>query len=334
MKASSVAILILNWNGKSDTIQCLQSVAQSTYRDFRVYVLDNGSRETELPEIETHWKKVSQGAVGRFYASATNLGFAGGMNFLARQAMEDTDFRADAFLLLNNDTLPRPDFLEPLVAAAAKNPNVGVFGSIVLTPEPASTVPPSTRRPTEKAHPPISTGWLNLWTGATPFTHEVTDQDLAPCDFVHGCSFFVRADLWKKLNGLDDEYFAYYEESDFCRRAKISGSAVAVVRASTILHEGSVSVNRMSGLQEFFMMRNRILFIRKNSNPIQKLVAYPYSVFVYAFKRAARAVLYTQFPALKGVWLGLIYGFGGIQVDGPGVARLFSKKPLGKQATA
>ncbi|MBL7714593.1 MAG: glycosyltransferase family 2 protein [Bdellovibrionales bacterium] len=311
-----VAILILNWNGKSDTLRCLESLSTSTHPGFQVYVLDNGSKVSEIEEIEKHWRQLGAVPPGRFTRSPVNLGFAGGMNALAQQALSDPQFKPDLILLLNNDTLPDSRFLEPLIQAATRFPSYGVFGSVVVTPD----------RPGEETHEPISTGWLNLWTGSTPFTHEVSDQDLAPCEFVHGCSFCVRADLWKSLGGLDEDYFAYYEESDFCRRAYVAGSGIAVVRASQILHEGSVSVNRFSGLQEFFMMRNRILFIRKNSAWFQKLIAFPYSVFVYGLKRSARAILYRQFSALKGVLLGLWFGFLGRKVDGVLVSGLFSKR--------
>jgi len=100
-----VAIIILNWNGLQDTIECLQSLRASTYRNVRIWVLDNGSREdpslalANFPEIT-------------LLRSAENLGFAGGNNYAAEIALAE---QPDYILLLNNDTIVPPEMISELV---------------------------------------------------------------------------------------------------------------------------------------------------------------------------------------------------------------------------
>ena len=115
-----VAVIVLNWNGREDTLECLRSIRSIAYSNFGVIVVDNGSTDGSVAAI-----RASQPSV-EVIDTGENLGFAGGNNVGIRRALE---LGADYVLLLNNDTVVDPGLLRAFVAAAALHPEAGAFGA-------------------------------------------------------------------------------------------------------------------------------------------------------------------------------------------------------------
>ena len=113
----NVAVIVLNYNGNEDTMACLRSLAAVTSRPLRLYVVDNGSVPPLRPDVEKSRLPVT------LIESPENLGFTGGNNLGTHRALSEG---ADAVLLLNNDTEVDPGFLQPLVRALEKDPELGI----------------------------------------------------------------------------------------------------------------------------------------------------------------------------------------------------------------
>src|SRR5436190_7401977 len=121
--APSVAVIVLNWNGRDDTLACLESLAGLNYDNFQVMVVDNGSTDGSVGAIRPRFPGVEIIETGR------NLGFAEGNNVGIRLAL---DRGMDYVFLLNNDTVVDPSLLSELVAAAERCPEGGIFGAQIL----------------------------------------------------------------------------------------------------------------------------------------------------------------------------------------------------------
>jgi len=114
MQHPKVSIIILNWNGLKDTIECLESLKKITYPNYEVIVVDNDSKGNDADILEERYKNYI-----RVIRNKENLGFAGGNNVAIRQVLKEE--KSDYILLLNNDTIVEPNFLEELIKIALQD---------------------------------------------------------------------------------------------------------------------------------------------------------------------------------------------------------------------
>lgn len=260
-----VSIITVNYNQPRVTEELLASIAaKNTYSNIEIIVIDNGSIIDPLPE----WKKKYEHV--NFLRSDNNLGFAGGNNLGIKAAS------GDYFFLVNNDTEFTENLVERLVQtleayteAGAVSPKIHYFN-----------------------HPGIIqyAGFtpMNYFLGRNKCIGEF-EKDLGqydhltgPTGFAHGAAMMVKKEAIKKAGLMNEHFFLYYEEMDWCEKIKQSGYAILIEPKALIYHKESASVGQKSALKEFFMNRNRILFIRKNAGPIARLVFYVYfSIVVF-----------------------------------------------------
>jgi GT2 family glycosyltransferase len=240
---ASVYIILLNWNGTADTLECLRSLRHLKYADHRVLIVDNGSAEPctaavagEFPEVEV-------------IESPENLGFAGGCNLGIRAALEAG---ARYVWLLNNDTVAHPNALSALVEAAQRYPRCAIVGSKIL----------HYSRPTVIDH---AGGTLNLRRGLA-WHIGCGDVDRGQHDFqrsvefVTGCSLLADAGAIREIGPLDPEYFAYWEDVDLCTRAQRAGWDVVYAPRSVVWHKGGV-VSVPSRLVRYLYARNVLRYV-------------------------------------------------------------------------
>jgi GT2 family glycosyltransferase len=255
-----VSIVILNWNGLSDTLECLESLKAVAYANFEVLVIDNGSKGNDAEVIKENF--------GDFVfeiEEKKNLGFAGGCNVGIRWALHSG---AKYVLLLNNDTVVDPDFLTELVNVGQSDMQIGIVGSKVYSygqPERNYT----------------AGGRVNFWTGNTPLVRRTAADDrlfdnVEEVDFVSGCALLIKEQAIRRIGLLCEMYFAYYEETDWCARAKKAGFKVVYVPKSRIWHK---TRTKLSELTMYFMTRNRFLFVKRNSSGVQLVV---FNIFFFA----------------------------------------------------
>ncbi len=242
-----IFLIVVNWNGKDDTISCLNSIARSGIPLSAVIVVDNGSAD-DSPQV------LSERFPGLLLIrNKENLGYAGGNNVGIRHALS---LGADAVYLLNNDTEVSDGFLGPVLAAFAENEKIGIVGSKVYfhgRPERVWFGNPA----------------LNKLTGRTYDTeYGKTDSEketMRDVPFISGCAFAARRKTIEKIGLLDERFFCYAEELDLCLRAKESGFRVVLVPDSRVYHKVSASTGgATSGKTMYYRMRNHLLLINKN----------------------------------------------------------------------
>jgi len=287
-----LAIVVLNWNGARETARCLAALAAAGEADWELTVLDNGSRPPEADRLRPLLP-----ANARLLETPENLGFAGGVNRCLRAIRERRGGDAPYYVLLNNDAEVTPGLLGRLIAPLERDPAIGIVGPSVHA------------RPGDPR--PLGAGWIRWRTGATPYASADGTRAFQECDVVHGCCFLFRGELLSRVGWLDESYFAYYEETDFCVRARRAGYRVGIVPDAVVYHEGSVSADRVSGLREHLMLRNRMLFVRRHGSRAQALSTVLHVLLVYAPRRLLRALLHRQPEVVPALWRGFWAGVRG-----------------------
>jgi len=241
-----VAIVIVNWNGKDDTLKCLESLRQATYPTLSVIVVDNGSSDGSLDEIRASFPQVCLIDAGR------NLGFSGGSNLGMLRAL---DAGVDAVLLLNNDTVVAPDFIEPLVEILFSDESIGAVNSKVYYYSEPNVIW-------------SAGGGVDPRTGIS-YQRHIDEVDkgqadvLTDVDYAVGCAIMVRRDTIEAVGMLDEDFFLYYEEAEWCHRMRGLGYRIVYVPASRVWHNASRTAGAFPHKMLYYFCRNRLLYLRR-----------------------------------------------------------------------
>jgi GT2 family glycosyltransferase len=251
-----VSVIVLNWNGREDTLECLESVLNIDYSAFEVVVVDNGSTDGSVEAIRRRYPTI------KVIETGTNLGYAEGNNVGIRAASSSgTSF----LFLLNNDTIVDPQILRNLVEVAAKIPDAGVLAARIYYKSDPYRIQYA------------GAEWLE---GESNFIHigrDETDADIKqePVNdtaYASGCAMFFRSELVHKVGLLDSRFFLTFEETDWCYRARNAGYRCLVVSDAKVWHKGSASFGgEESPLYLYFYTRNRLLWAERHLGPLSWL---------------------------------------------------------------
>ncbi len=243
--ACKVAIVLLNWNQEDLTLACLRSLRQVDYADLQVILVDNGSRPGSLAAIEAGFPDVT------LIKHERNLGFTGGNNAGIRRALAEG---ADYIMLLNNDTEVAPNLLRLLVEFAEADPHIGVVGPLIYYYD-----DPRRIWSAGGAVNPLTAASAGLAEG------EVDEGGRLPCqvDYVSGCALLIKRAVVEQIGLLDERFFIYYEETDWCARAREAGYQVWLVPQARVWHKISLQARGASPWYLYLMTRNRLLYLRK-----------------------------------------------------------------------
>ncbi len=243
--ACKVAIVLLNWNQEDLTLACLRSLRQVDYADLQVILVDNGSRPGSLAAIEAGFPDVT------LIKHERNLGFTGGNNAGIRRALAEG---ADYIMLLNNDTEVAPDMLRLLVEFAEADPHIGVVGPLIYYYD-----DPARIWSAGGAVNPLTAASAGLAEG------EVDEGGRLPCqvDYVSGCALLIKRAVVEQIGLLDERFFIYYEETDWCARTREAGYQVWLVPQARVWHKISLQARGASPRYLYLMTRNRLLYLRK-----------------------------------------------------------------------
>jgi GT2 family glycosyltransferase len=255
-----ISIITVNYNGEGLTRALLLSLERLTYPETEIWVVDNGS-ETPPFALEKEFPQVS------FIYSEQNLGFAGGNNLAVRKAT------GEIIYYLNNDTEVDPGFLEPLADLFAREPGAGIISSKLLY----------------HAHPDTlqfaGSHGMNEITGRA-FAIGWGEKDGPQYDknyltaLAHGAGMAVRKSVFERIGLMYEGYFLYYEELDFCTRARKAGFDIWYCGESRVYHKESMSVGKNSALKIYYLNRNRMLYIRRNIKGCKKWMALLHFLFL------------------------------------------------------
>lgn len=275
-----VSIILVNWNGWRDTVECLESLLLLEYPDFRVIVCDNGSSDESLEEIRgwancraircAEYQRIEAESGGSVDCDATltlihngeNLGFAGGNNVGMRYVLARN--KADYCWLLNNDTVVKPDALTHLVARMQQKSTIGICGSTILLN--------NDRRSIQALGGGYYCRWIGLpWHyGRFASFERAINQTRAEAwmNYVEGASMLVSRKFLDEVGLLCEEYFLYFEEADWSIRAK-GRFKLGYAPKSIVYHKvgGSIGTSsnpaKMSYTSDYYNIRNRLMFTRK-----------------------------------------------------------------------
>jgi hypothetical protein len=289
-----VAIIILNWNGWKDTLECLESLYQITYPNYDVIVVDNGSLDKSIDKIkeyaegklkiksnffqydpknkpisyiEYRKKEAELGArkdkrLASFPSNRKiviiknekNYGFAEGSNVGIKYAMKA--LKPDYILLLNNDTvIVNKQVLRKLIKIAESDQRVGMLGPKICY----------------YSNPEIiwaAGGKINFFTGSIMNIGDCTPRNrytgIRRVDYVSGCMLLIKREVIEKIGLLDSRYFMYFEDTDLGIRAKRAGYISLVDCDVKILHKSGASIKKTSYSNYYYFPRNKLLFMKKN----------------------------------------------------------------------
>ncbi len=253
---TKVFVIIVNWNGKKDTEACLSSLEkiEKPHVDLRVIVVDNGSSDDSVAAIRKKYPGVTVLPTGK------NLGFTGGNNTGITHALKD---KADFVWLLNNDTIVEKSVLENL--SPFKDPRVGICGSKIYF-APGHEFHQTRYKKQEQGRVFWYAGGLIDWKNMYASHRGVDEVDHGQFDheedtpFVTGCSMMIKRKVFDKIGMLDDRYYLYLEDLDFCLRAKKAGFTLKYVPSSILWHVNAGSSARPGNpLHEYYFTRNRLL---------------------------------------------------------------------------
>lgn len=269
-----VSIITINYDQPQITAQLLESLRKITYSNVEIWVVDNNSPNRSVDAITSSFPEV------KFIKSAANLGFAGGNNLAAKQA------NGEYLLFINNDVEVSPTFLEPLVQCLQSDTSIGMVSPKIKYFD----------SPTILQYAGCSE--INLITGQGHFIghreedHQAFGQSV-PTAYIHGAAMLVTRNVLDQTGFMDDDYFLYYEELDWCARARRDGFSIWYVAESEVWHKESMSTGKESPLKVYFQTRNRLKFLQKNGQLWQQIIglgfilglAIPKNVLMYSLKK-------------------------------------------------
>jgi len=249
----SVAIIVLTWNQRDMTLDCLASLRELHYPSVETIVVDNASSDGTADAVREAYPEVV------VIENPDNLGFVGGNNAGLRYAME-TD--AEYIMLLNNDTVLDPDMVTELITVMEADTSVGITGPKMLYFDQPDTIWCAGNRINWK------TGDSQRLQAEQP--DSTLDLDPIEVDFITGCAICLRREVIDRIGMLDTRFFIYYEETDWCIQAHRHGWKILYVPRARLWHKVSAAMGATSPATDYYMTRNALLFLAKNRRGVSK----------------------------------------------------------------
>ncbi len=267
-----VSIIILNWNGLEDTLECLYSLSKIDYDNFEVILVDNNSSGNDVEIIKEKYGDL----ITSLIVNDKNLGFSGGNNEGIKAAIQNG---ADYVMLLNNDTVVEADFLSVLVDKVNYTENIGILTPMIKFF--------SAKDKIWSAGGSISKIKASGFTfGYNKPAAKYSSDRL--CAFASGCCMMIKREVIENVGLLDEDYFLYIEDTDFCHRTIDAQYKILYVGVSRIYHKVFSTTSRDHKLLPlYYSIRNRLYFARKN------LGFYFYISFVYIIVAFITKIIFT-----------------------------------------
>lgn len=274
-----VSIVTVNYNETAATCDLLGSLAKITYPNIEVIVVDNYSGANDLSEIRAMFKRAI------IVESPINYGFAAGSNYGIMKAS------GKYVLLLNNDTVVQPSFLEPLVEFMEASPDVGVVSPLIKLYQNPKIIQFAGATPIH---------WLTsrnkiIGAGQTDLG-QFTMATLSA--FGHGAAMMIPMEVIRKAGLMSYAYFLYYEEADWCRRIMNEGFKIYTIPASVVFHKISLTTGKNLSEKVYYLNRGRFIYILRNSKGLslflsalyQLFIAIPKNVITYSLKEGSSSM--------------------------------------------
>ncbi len=292
-RQGSIAIILVNWNGYRHTATCLDSLRKVTAEDFSIIVVDNASTDSSLNQLKQCFPEVI------FLENDINKGFAGGnnvgINFAIRKEFEYV-------MLLNNDTVVEPNFLSSILAfiKSQQDCQIGMVQPLIKFMHDKTTI--------------WSAGGLyNKWLGISrTIGNGMTMRPTAPHerDWVTGCCTIMPTNAIQEVGGLNESYFAYFEDVDWSIRMGKKGYRHFIVPNALIYHEAgasSTTAKEEGSLQPivfYYLSRNQFFLLKQHVKFPHSIIAWGYHLFKF-LGWMGYFLIRRRPKKLKALWLGV-----------------------------
>ncbi len=261
-----IFVILLNYNGEKDTLECLASLGKITYKNYAIIVVDNGSRNGRefLKRVNKKFPEVIT------IPLAINTGFSGGNNMGIRYALAHS---ADYILLLNNDTTVATDFLTHLINATELDKRIGIVGAKIYFSG------------TKKIW---YNGGIFSWFGGgkhidyNKLDNHPNEESIKKTDYVTGCTLLIKREVIEKIGLLEEAFFLYYEDVDLCLRARKAGYRLVVAQGSHVWHKISQTTKKLGEpCIQYYHFRNALLLSKRNAPRLFSIGIYFWSLCIY-----------------------------------------------------
>ena len=299
-----IAIIVLNWKQPKLTIETITSLLKIKHDsfDYEIILVDNGSPDDSIKIFNQEYKN---NKLIKILNTKSNLGYAGGNNFGINYALKNN---FDFLILLNNDVLVDPNFLNELLK---ESNNYDILGpKIYFAPGFEFHKDRYQKKDLGKVIWAIGgqMDWNNIYgsnIGIDQVDQGQFNKIINKVDFISGCCLMASRKVFEKIGKLDENYFMYLEDVDFCQRAKKAGFKMACIPKSIIWHVNSGSTSGPGDLQNYFITRNRIYFAYKYAKIRTKFAIFreSFKIFFSKSKWQKQAVIDVYNHKMnKGSW--------------------------------
>lgn len=228
-----IGIILVNYNGLKDTVDCIKSIKESDYLNYVIIIIDNASTE-DASTLKSYDNVI-------YKRMQKNVGFGVANNVGADIAVENN---CDLILCLNNDTVIQKDTLR--ILAANTNDKTITTGAIYYYSEPNELW--------------YGGGEISKYKGNFRHKNYMKSQEVS---FVSGCCVMFTKKCYEDIGLFDSAYFMYYEDSDFSLKAMQHGYTLKYVYEARIYHKVGKSISKVTGLKNYYLTRNRLYILHK-----------------------------------------------------------------------
>ncbi|MBC8262927.1 MAG: glycosyltransferase family 2 protein [Anaerolineales bacterium] len=252
-----IYLIVLTWNQRGLTLECLESLAALNYptNQLQIVVVDNGSTDETTRAVRDNYPAVI------VLENSENLGYAGGNNVGIRYALAQG---ADYICILNNDVTVAPDFLPPLLAAFQRHADLGIVTPLVA----------------EMTNPQLvwALGAVVDWqTGTVRRLHAGESVSALRAstpfevDIASGAAMLAKREVFEHVGLLDEAFYLYFEETDWCLRVRQAGYRILAVPSLVVWHKVSATLGHTSPVIDYYMLRNHLRFIARHWSGLTRL---------------------------------------------------------------
>lgn len=293
-----ISIIIPTMNRKKDLVECINSIQDQDYPQgkIEVIVFDNDSSDGTGAVVADLC--INKGTSGKCRVKLLKSGQNIGPYMPFNEAISKIDPQSQFLIGMDDDVVLKKNCIRKLIDTAIKYPKAGVIGArSVFFEQPAKTA--------------YGAGYINWWLAkfSSQDVHKLTE-----CDYVIGCCFLFRKDVFREAGSMDPDYFNLHLEMDFCTRIKKLSYKTYYQPEAVVKHKVSPTTHKRSGL--YCLYRNKVMFVRKNSPFLPKLV----SLFLYIVAWTPKVLLeslvcYRGFnqEEMKIILKSVVDGFSGVK---------------------
>jgi GT2 family glycosyltransferase len=283
-------VVILNWNLPDDTIACVRSLRADASSGVEVIIVDNASTDDSLQRFRDQL-----GDTVTIIVNGANLGFAGGVNAGIHHAL---NAGAGSVLLLNNDTLVDPTMLDRLISAASELPNADILGPVIYYHQPPDRIWRAADQEQRWMPIPLRMADRAIVRATAPFH----------ADYVTACGVLISRNVFEAIGLFDENYFMYFEDADFCRRARAAGFGIWCVPAARMWHKVSLSARKDKPANRYAMAWGRARFYRRHPHGPSAALTTLYLLWKLAWSTLADARA-GDWELVRPLWAGTWDGY-------------------------